>query len=225
MRLCDFVESADACEVCAVCLLKVYADGGSTKCDKMHAIYTQLHFPLMAFANTQKDSARMGFCIHISNQFRTNDSLIFLKRTISTAYSENMHFKRLIAARKDITLIRSVFATWENGLFHASGSIMRAVEVFWAGLEIHGQATRIPLSDCIGTWTQHRILHTLLWDTRPLPRSHTLAQTPQVDIHFCVLAVFAKQSFCFSSFHNPLSLNLLFVHLTHHTHTDTPSYH
>lgn len=31
----------------------------------MHAIYSQLHFPLMAFANTQKDSARMGVSIHI----------------------------------------------------------------------------------------------------------------------------------------------------------------
>ena len=58
-------QSADGFEVCAVCLLKVYADGGSTKCDKMHAIYSQLHFPLMAFANTQKDNARMGVCIHI----------------------------------------------------------------------------------------------------------------------------------------------------------------
>ena len=60
-------QTQDAFEVCAVCLLKVYADGGSTNCDKMHAIYSQLHFPLMAFANTQKDIARMGVCIHIWN--------------------------------------------------------------------------------------------------------------------------------------------------------------
>lgn len=59
-------QRADILGGCAVCLLKVYADGGSTKHDKMHAIYCQLHFPLMAFANTQKDSARMGVCIHIS---------------------------------------------------------------------------------------------------------------------------------------------------------------
>ena len=60
-------QTQDAFEVCAVCLLKVYADGGSTKHDKMYATYSQLHFPLMAFANTQKDIARMGVCIHIWN--------------------------------------------------------------------------------------------------------------------------------------------------------------
>jgi hypothetical protein len=60
-------QTEDAFEVCAVCLLKVYADGGSTKHDKMYATYSQLHFPLMAFTNTQKDIARMGVCIHIWN--------------------------------------------------------------------------------------------------------------------------------------------------------------
>ena len=58
-------QTEDAFEVCAVGLLKAYADGGSTKHVKMHATYSQLHFPLMAFANTQKDSARMGVSIHI----------------------------------------------------------------------------------------------------------------------------------------------------------------
>lgn len=60
-------QTEDAFEVCAVCLLKVYADGGSTKHDKMYATYSQLHFPLMAFTNTQKDIDRMGVCIHIWN--------------------------------------------------------------------------------------------------------------------------------------------------------------
>jgi hypothetical protein len=82
-------------------------------------------------------------------------------------------------------------------------------------------ATSIPLSECIGTWTQHRILQTLLWDTRLLPRSHTLAQTPQVDVYFFVLAVFAKQSFHFPSFHNPLSLNLLLSPTSPSIHTST----
>jgi hypothetical protein len=132
-----------------------------------------------------------------------------------------MHFRALITAPQVTTFTPSGIATWADGLFHASGSIKRAVEAFWAGLEIHGRHVQTIKRT---QWIMDSA-YTLLWDTRPLPRSHTLAQTPQVDINFCVLAVFAKQSFYFSSFHYPLSLNLLFAHLTHRTHTDTPSYH
>ena len=131
-----------------------------------------------------------------------------------------MHFRALIAAPQVTTFTPSGIATWADGLFHASASIVRAVEVFWADLEIHGRHVQTIKRT---QWNMDSA-YTLLWDTMRLPRSHTLAQTPQVDIHFFVLAVFAKQSFRLLSFHYPLSLNLLFAHLTHHTHTDTPSY-
>jgi hypothetical protein len=125
----------------------------------------------------------------------------------------------VLSAPQVTTFTPSSIATWADGLFHASGSIMRAVEAFWAGLEIHGRHVQTIKRT---QWNMDSA-NTLLWETNPLPRSHTLAQTPQVDIHFCVLTVFAKQSFYFSSFHNPLSLILIFAHLTHHTHTDTRS--
>ena len=118
-------------------------------------------------------------------------SLIFSKWKISTPVIRKYALLKRLVTLQVTTCTLSGLATWSDGPFHPSDSIKGLLRCSGLALRFMDHRHKHTISRMHWNMDSARIPYMLLRGTRRLPRSHTLAQTPQANVCSFTIVVIA----------------------------------